>query len=117
MLSGAAPLTIAQEVTVRIKFHRAIAVLALLAVAIGVIISEDANSAFQSPIATPEAWTQETPVIGTPACDGPLPTPTSMELVKPAVPAQDDDDYEPIIIPKSTVNPLEGIRSLPVTGS
>ena len=103
----------------RIKFHRAIAVLAVLSVAIGVIISEDANSAFQSPIATPEVWTQETPVIGTPACDGPLPTPTSMELVKPAGPTQeqDDDDYEPIIIPKSTVNPLEGIRSLPVTGS
>ena len=110
----------------RIKFFRVIVVLALLAVAIGVIISEDANSAFQSPIATPEAWTQETPVIGTPSCYGPLPTPTSMELVKPAVPTvptqdQDDDDKGPFIVqevtPEPTPNPLEGIRSLPVTGS
>jgi hypothetical protein len=114
---------------VRIKFHRAIAVLALLAVAVGAIMNQNANSAFQSPIATPEVWTQETPVTGTPSCDGPLPTPTSMELVKPAVPTvrvrqQDDDDDDedrPAITqpatPEPTPNPLEGIKSLPVTGS
>jgi len=114
-------------------------VLALLAVAVGAIMNQDANSAFQSPIDTPEAWTQETPVIGTPAlpscdggeapCYGRLPTPTSMELVKPAVPTvrvrqQDDDDDDedrPAITqpatPEPTPNPLEGIKSLPVTGS
>ena len=107
----------------RIKFHRAIVVLALLAVAVGAIMNQNANSAFQSPIDTPEAWTQETPVIGTPSCDGPLPTPTSMELVKPAVPTQDqdDDDKGPFIVqevtPEPTPNLLEGIKSLPVTGS